>query len=71
MYIRCWGSRGSLPVSGEQFDAYGGDTTCLEIRSKKGDIIVVDAGSGIRSLGTKAGRAKCKKNRHALYACAS
>ncbi len=61
MYIRCWGSRGSLPVSGKQFNRYGGDTTCLEIRSKKGDIIVVDAGSGIRGLSTKLAKSKTKK----------
>ncbi|HUI92114.1 MAG TPA: MBL fold metallo-hydrolase [Chitinivibrionales bacterium] len=61
MYLRCWGSRGSLPVSGKQFDRYGGDTTCLEIRSKRGDVIVVDAGSGIRGLGLKLARSKVKK----------
>jgi len=61
MHIRCWGSRGSLPVSGKKFDRYGGDTTCLEIRSKKGDIIIVDAGTGIRSLGTKLAKSNVKK----------
>lgn len=61
MYIRCWGSRGSLPVSGKAYDKYGGDTTCLEIRSKQGDIIVVDAGSGIRALGNKLTKEKVKK----------
>lgn len=30
---------------------YGGNTTCLEVRAD-GEIIVLDAGSGIRSLGT-------------------
>jgi len=53
MYIRCWGSRGSIPVSGKEYLKYGGDTTCMEIRSKKGDVIIVDAGTGIRSLGNK------------------
>ncbi len=61
MYVRCWGSRGSLPVSGKAYDTYGGDTTCLEIRSKSGDIVVVDAGSGIRGLGNKLSREKVKK----------
>jgi phosphoribosyl 1,2-cyclic phosphodiesterase len=61
MYIRCWGSRGSLPVSGAEFDRYGGDTTCLEIRSSKGDIIIVDAGSGIRALGNKLVKEKAKR----------
>lgn len=53
MYIRCWGSRGSVPVSGKEYNKYGGDTTCLEIRSKNGDLIIVDAGTGIRALGNK------------------
>lgn len=51
MYIKCWGSRGSIPVSGKEYLKYGGDTTCLEIRSESGDIIIVDAGTGIRRLG--------------------
>jgi len=53
MIIKCWGSRGSIPVSGEEYIKYGGDTTCLEIRTKSDDIIIVDAGTGIRRLGSK------------------
>ena len=53
MLIRCYGARGSIPVSGKQFLKYGGDTTCLEIRTKNDEIIVVDAGSGIRRLGNR------------------
>ncbi len=53
MYIKCWGSRGSIPVSGRAFNKYGGDTTCLEIRTRSDDIIIVDAGTGIRRLGNK------------------
>jgi len=51
MIIRCHGARGSIPVSGEGYLKYGGDTTCLEIRSQNDEIIIVDAGSGIRRLG--------------------
>ncbi len=51
MYIKCWGSRGSIPVSGKEYLKYGGDTTCLEIRTKSKDIIIIDAGTGIRRLG--------------------
>ncbi len=51
MYIKCWGSRGSIPVSGKEYLKYGGDTTCLEIRTKSNDIIIIDAGTGIRRLG--------------------
>ncbi len=53
MYIRCWGSRGSIPVSGSDFNKYGGDTTCIEIRSSDNQLIIVDAGTGIRLLGEK------------------
>ncbi len=53
MFIKCWGSRGSSPVSGIDYIKYGGDTTCLEIRTKSNDIIIVDAGTGIRRLGNK------------------
>ncbi len=53
MLIRCWGSRGSIPVSGEEYIRYGGDTTCLEIRTESDDIIIVDAGTGIRRLGNQ------------------
>jgi ribonuclease BN (tRNA processing enzyme) len=38
-------------VSGAAYLRYGGDTTCLEIRSASGETIVVDAGTGIRRLG--------------------
>jgi phosphoribosyl 1,2-cyclic phosphodiesterase len=51
MIIRCWGSRGSIPVSGKQYLHYGGNTTCLEIRTNDDRILIVDAGSGIREAG--------------------
>ncbi|MDD2804102.1 MAG: MBL fold metallo-hydrolase [Elusimicrobiales bacterium] len=51
MNIKFWGARGSIPVSGKNYNKYGGCTTCVEVRSKKDDLIIVDAGSGIRLLG--------------------
>jgi len=53
MIIRCWGARGSIPVSGKEYNKYGGDTTCVEIRTRNDDIIIIDAGSGIRRLGNR------------------
>ncbi len=61
MYIKCWGSRGSIPVSGKSYIKYGGDTTCIEIRTKSNDIIIVDAGTGIRRLGNHLVNEKRKK----------
>jgi phosphoribosyl 1,2-cyclic phosphodiesterase len=51
MIVRCWGARGSIPVSGPQFERYGGDTTCLELRSRGGGLLIIDAGTGVRRLG--------------------
>ena len=48
--IKFWGVRGSIPVPGPSTIGYGGNTTCVEIRTN-GDIIILDAGSGIRELG--------------------
>ncbi len=51
MDIKCWGSRGSIPVSGPSYIKYGGDTTCIEITAKTGETIIIDAGTGLRRLG--------------------
>lgn len=59
MHIKCWGSRGSIPVSGPDYLKYGGDTTCIEIRAKSGDLIIVDAGTGIRRLGNQVVESNC------------
>ena len=53
MLIRCWGARGSIPVSGEEYLRYGGDTPCMEIRTKEDVIVIIDAGSGVRRLGNR------------------
>ncbi len=51
MDIKCWGSRGSVPVSGTPYIKYGGDTTCIEITAKTGETVIIDAGTGLRRLG--------------------
>jgi phosphoribosyl 1,2-cyclic phosphodiesterase len=58
MLIKCWGSRGQIPVSGPEYNKYGGDTTCIEIVASSGDVLIIDAGSGIRHLGHKLIREK-------------
>jgi phosphoribosyl 1,2-cyclic phosphodiesterase len=51
MKVRFWGVRGSLPVPGLKTERYGGNTSCVEVRSAAGTRVVVDAGTGIRKLG--------------------
>jgi CheY-like chemotaxis protein len=49
-YIKFWGTRGSVPVSGAKYMAFGGNTSCLEIRHGD-EIVIIDAGTGIFPLG--------------------
>ncbi len=48
--LRFWGVRGSIPTPGRETSGYGGNTSCVELRVG-GQIIILDAGSGIRRLG--------------------
>jgi phosphoribosyl 1,2-cyclic phosphodiesterase len=51
MRLKFWGVRGSIPVPGPTTVKYGGNTSCLEVRGAGGEMIILDAGSGLRSLG--------------------
>src|ERR1700745_2264759 len=48
--LRFWGTRGSIAVPSPETLRYGGNTTCVELRADS-EIIVLDAGSGIRPFG--------------------
>jgi phosphoribosyl 1,2-cyclic phosphodiesterase len=52
MKVRFWGVRGSIPSPGPNTQKYGGNTACIELRVGSDDrLIIIDAGSGIRTLG--------------------
>ncbi|MDP1820786.1 MAG: MBL fold metallo-hydrolase [Acidimicrobiales bacterium] len=51
MRVRVWGCRGSLATPGPDTVRYGGNTSCVEVRSSTGDALVLDAGTGMRPLG--------------------
>ncbi len=48
--IKFWGVRGSIPTPGPGTVEYGGNTSCVEVRAD-GQILILDAGTGIRPLG--------------------
>lgn len=53
MKVKLYGTRGSIPVAGAEFQKYGGNTTCLKIESSAlpDDMaLVVDTGSGFSKL---------------------
>lgn len=51
MKITIWGTRGSLPAPSPENNQYGGNTSCVSV-SQGDTFIVLDAGSGIRRLGS-------------------
>ncbi|MBI3599820.1 MAG: MBL fold metallo-hydrolase [Nitrospinae bacterium] len=51
MKIKFWGVRGSIPTPGRNTVRYGGNTACIEVRGASNEIIILDAGSGIKLLG--------------------
>lgn len=51
MKVRFWGVRGSIPVPGPKTVKYGGNTSCIEIRGDKNELLILDAGTGLRELG--------------------
>jgi|SRR5665213_1632081 len=53
MLLKFWGVRGSVPTPSSQNMGYGGNTSCLELRLPGGEVLVIDGGTGVRSLGVK------------------
>jgi phosphoribosyl 1,2-cyclic phosphodiesterase len=51
MKLRVWGARGSVPAPGPMMNRYGGNTSCVEVVLSSGDRLILDAGTGIRTLG--------------------
>ena len=51
MYLRFWGTRGSISKAGPTTLRYGGHTSCVEVRSSAGTIVVLDCGTGGYDLG--------------------
>ena len=51
IYIDFWGVRGSVPSPGSETIRYGGNTSCISI-TVENKILILDAGTGIRNLGS-------------------
>jgi phosphoribosyl 1,2-cyclic phosphodiesterase len=50
MKIKFWGVRGSIPSPGPNTMRYGGNTTCIEVRTDNNELIILDGGTGIFPL---------------------
>jgi phosphoribosyl 1,2-cyclic phosphodiesterase len=51
MRLKVWGARGSVPAPGPHMNRYGGNTSCVQVTLASGEVLILDAGTGIRTLG--------------------
>lgn len=51
MRVRFWGVRGTIPTPGAETVKIGGNTACIDLLTSDQQLIIIDAGSGIRNLG--------------------
>jgi phosphoribosyl 1,2-cyclic phosphodiesterase len=50
LFVKFWGTRGSIPTPGHRSERYGGNTPCIELRAGS-TVIACDGCSGLRELG--------------------
>jgi phosphoribosyl 1,2-cyclic phosphodiesterase len=51
MKVTFWGVRGSIPAPGPGTVRYGGNTSCVSVRTEAGALLILDCGTGARNLG--------------------
>ena len=51
MRVTFWGTRGSIAKAGPTTVRYGGNTSCVSVRTDAGTLLVLDCGTGIHELG--------------------
>jgi phosphoribosyl 1,2-cyclic phosphodiesterase len=49
--VTFWGTRGSIATPGPRTARYGGNTPCVAVEGSGGQLLILDAGTGIRALG--------------------
>ena len=66
MKVKFWGVRGSIATPGKSTVYYGGNTSCTELRLDDGNLIILDAGTGIRDLGSRLAKGSKKLRAYIL-----
>jgi CheY-like chemotaxis protein len=61
MRVRFWGTRGSIATPGPATNHFGGNTSCVELTTANGDLLIFDCGTGAHPLAAKL-MAQGKKN---------
>jgi len=50
MRVRFWGTRGSIATPGPATNYFGGNTSCVELTTANGDLLIFDCGTGAHRL---------------------
>ena len=66
MRAQFWGTRGSIAKPGPSTARYGGNTSCVEVRSAGGTLLVLDCGTGGHALGQALMAARAGSRGHLL-----
>ena len=67
MELTFYGARGSYPIARRDQIRYGGNTTCLHFRTRSGQELILDGGSGIRLLGQEMLQREFAEGRGKVY----
>jgi CheY-like chemotaxis protein/phosphoribosyl 1,2-cyclic phosphodiesterase len=66
--VRFWGTRGSIAVPGPGTNHFGGNTSCVELTTDEGDLIIFDCGTGAHALAAKlSAESRGPINAHILF----
>jgi phosphoribosyl 1,2-cyclic phosphodiesterase/FixJ family two-component response regulator len=66
MRVQFWGTRGSIAKAGAGTVRYGGNTSCVEVRSSTGTLLVLDCGTGAHALGQSLVTSPTSRRGHML-----
>jgi CheY-like chemotaxis protein/phosphoribosyl 1,2-cyclic phosphodiesterase len=50
MKVRFWGTRGSIATPGPSTNHFGGNTSCVELTTDNGGLLIIDCGTGAHPL---------------------
>jgi phosphoribosyl 1,2-cyclic phosphodiesterase len=64
--VTFWGTRGSIAKAGPTTVRYGGNTSCVSVRTDAGTLLVLDSGTGIHGLGQELTRDGGRVDGHLL-----
>ena len=53
MKVRFWGTRGSIATPGPGTNHFGGNTSCVELTTANGELLIFDCGTGVQGLAAK------------------